>query len=109
MKAELTLPPEIIRAIASEVVELLRPMLAGNGKAEPDVIFDKKTLASYMKVSESTINKLVSDKRIPHFKINQGQSGGVRFNKRDIDKWISRQTIPEIDTFRRLKDSRAVI
>lgn len=96
MKAELHLPPELVKAIASEVAELLRPLLS-NGKHEAeDFIFDKKSLALYLRVSQSTINKMIVNKQIPFFKIQAGQSGGVRFYKRDIDRWISRHTIPEI-------------
>lgn len=92
-----SLEQEDIQAIAAAVMEMLKPMLSHNGRHDgADVIFDKKGLASYMKVSESTINKLVINKQIPHFKIQPGQSGGVRFFKRDIDKWIDRQTISEI-------------
>lgn len=101
MKAELTLPPELVDQIADKVIGKLKPIISGNGKHDAeDVIFDKKGLASYMKVSESTVNKLVSNKQIPHFKIQPGQSGGVRFFKRDIDKWIGKQSIPEINQFR---------
>lgn len=99
MKAELTLPQELVQEIALKVAELLKPMLSGNGKHEADIVFDKKSLAEYLRVSESTINKLVSNKQIPFFKIQQGQSGGVRFHKRDIDKWRQRHTIPEINPF----------
>ena len=99
MKAELTLPPELVDQIADKVIERLKPLLSGNGKHEEDIVFDKKALSSYLKLSESTINKLVSNKQIPHFKIHQGQSGGVRFYKRDIDKWIARHTIPEINHY----------
>ena len=71
-------------------------MLSGNRNNEDNIVFNKKSLSEYLNVSESTINKLVSNKQIPHFKIQQGQSGGVRFSKKDIDRWIQRQTIPEI-------------
>jgi excisionase family DNA binding protein len=92
---------EEIQSIATAVTEMLKPFMAGHGKHQSeDVIFDKQGLAAYLKVSASTVNKLVSNKQIPHFKIQPGQSGGVRFYKRDIDKWISRQTIPEITMFR---------
>lgn len=101
MKA--SLEHDDIQAIAGAVAEILKPLiLSGNGKAADDIIFDKRGLSEYLKVSLSTVNKLVSDKVIPRFKINQGQSGGVRFYKRDIDKWIGRQSIPVIDTFRGL-------
>lgn len=92
--------PEVYQAIAREVAEMLKPMFAGNGKhSAEDVIFDKKTLAAYLRISESTVNKLVSNKQIPHFKIQAGQSGGVRFRQRDIDRWIQRQTVPDITLF----------
>jgi len=95
-----SLEQEDIHAIAMAVMEQLKPIVTDNVKHHTeDVIFDKKGLASYMKISESTINKLISNKQIPHFKIQPGQSGGVRFYKRDIDKWINRQTIPEITLF----------
>jgi len=99
MKAELTLPQELVSEIVDRLFEKLKPLLLGNGKQEEDVIMDKKGLAKYLNVSESTINKLVSNKQIPYFKIHQGQSGGVRFFKRNIDKWISRHTIPEINYY----------
>ena len=94
------LEPEDIQAISTAVMEMLKPVIAENGKQHAeDVIFDKNGLASYIKVSESTINKLVSNKQIPHFKMQPGQSGGVRFFKRDIDRWIAKHTIPEITPF----------
>jgi excisionase family DNA binding protein len=99
LKAELTLPAELVDLIADKVIERLKPIIAGNGKHEDNIIFNKKSLSEYLNVSESTINKLVSNKQIPHFKIQPGQSGGVRFSKRDIDKWISRHTIPEINHY----------
>lgn len=98
MKTELE--PQDIEAIAQRVADILKPMISGNGKsADEDAVFDKKGLAAYLHVSESTINKLVMNKQIPHFKIQAGQSGGVRFRQRDIDKWMQRHTIPEITPF----------
>jgi len=96
-----TLEQEDIQAIAEAVIEKLRPLLVSNNGHSADKVFDKKGLAEYLNVSMSTINKLVSNKQVPHFKINHGSSGGVRFYKRDIDKWIQRQTIPDINPFQR--------
>lgn len=107
MKAELTLPPELVQEIALQVTELLKPIIACNGRRDAeDRVFDKKSLAEYLHLSESTINKLVSNKQISYFKIQQRQSGGVRFYKRDIDKWIARHTIPEINCFTGRLDKR---
>ncbi len=97
MKTELE--PQDIEAIAQRVIEKLKPMLSDNGKHEDNIVFNKNSLSEYLNVSESTINKLISNKQIPHFKIQQGQSGGVRFSKKDIDRWIQRHTIPEINPF----------
>jgi len=100
MKAELTLPSELVEQISDRVIEKLKPILGSNGKHhEDDTVFDKKGLSEYLRLSESTINKMVSNKEIPHFKIQSGQSGGVRFFKKDIDRWIAKQTIPEINQF----------
>jgi len=102
---KVTLEAEDIELIVTKVIEAIRPLLVSNnehsnGHSE-DRVFDKKGLAEYLNVSMSTINKLVSNKQIPHFKINHGSSGGVRFYKRDIDKWIQRQTIPDINPLQR--------
>lgn len=98
MKTELE--PQDIEAIALKVVERLKPLIAGNGKHETeDTVFNKDGLSEYLKVSQSTINKLICNKQIPYFKIQTGQSGGVRFYKRNIDTWIQRHTIPEINQF----------
>ncbi len=91
------LDPYDVEELASAVAEKLKPLVSGIGKEKAeDIVFDKKGLSEYLKVSESTISKMVGNKQIPHFKIQSGQSGGVRFFKKDIDKWICRQTIPEI-------------
>ena len=97
MKTELE--PQDIEAIAQRVIDKLKPLIAGNGKHKDNIVFNKESLSKYLNVSESTINKLISNKQIPHFKIQQGQSGGVRFSKKDIDRWIQRHTIPEINPF----------
>jgi len=101
MKAELTLPEELTRAIVEGVTERLIPLLSGIVTREPvPEVFDKKSLAGYLKVSESTLSKLVSNKQIPHFKVAHGQSGSVRFYRRDIERWIMRQTIRDVNETR---------
>jgi excisionase family DNA binding protein len=95
------LEKEDIKEIAFEIMAMIKPLLpdVNVSHGAHDLIFDKQGLADYLKVSISTVNKMVSNKQIPHFKIQSGQSGGVRFNKKDIDKWIKKQTIPEIVPF----------
>lgn len=90
------LEKEDIDLIVTKTVEAIRPMLAAISKHEDNAVFDKKGLAQYLKVSESTLNALVSNRQIPYFKISSGQSGGVRFRKKDIDRWIQQQTTPAV-------------
>lgn len=101
MKIEYTdIAPEVYENITAMLLDKLKPFILGNGKySGEDAIFNKKTLAAYLHVSESTINKMVMNKQIPHFKMQAGQSGAVRFRQRDIDKWIQRQIIPDISPF----------
>ena len=99
------LETEDIQAIASTVVEMLKPLLASNGKHEAgeDIVFDKKGLAEYLKVSPSTVDKMVRNREIPFFKLQPGQSGSVRFHKSDIDKWRRRHTSPAIDPVQKIR------
>lgn len=86
---------EDIQSITSSLLEKLKPFLCSvEVREDQDAVYDKKGLAAYLKLSESTVSKMVSDLQIPFFKIQAGQSGGVRFRKKEIDKWITRRTIP---------------
>ena len=102
MKAELTLPPELVKEIALQVVEMLKPLLSGNGKAEPDTIFTPETLAAYLQVDTSWVYKQVSYKAIPFFKTGKY----TRFKKAVIDKWIETQTVRPIPPLKLLKVNR---
>jgi predicted DNA-binding transcriptional regulator AlpA len=93
-----------IDLIASAVAEKLKPILASVKPVDDsNEIFDKKSLAEYLKVSVSLINQLVSSRAIPHFKLSKGKSGGVRFQKKSIDSWIAKQTAPAINLSSSLK------
>ena len=65
MKAELTLPPELVDEIADKVIEKLKSLIAHNGKSEDDVIFDVKGLSKYLHVSEKWIYERTQFKEIP--------------------------------------------
>ncbi len=97
MKSELE--QQDIEAIAQRVSELMKPMVSGNSKQDNDMVFDKEGVAKYLHSSKSTIDKLVSNNQIPFFKLSNGQSGGVRFNKKHIDKWIEKRTVPDVIAF----------
>lgn len=97
-----TLELEDIRVIASAVAEIIRPMLAGNGKAEPDTIFTAETLAEYLQVDTSWVYKQVSYKAIPYFKTGKY----TRFKKSVIDKWIETQAVRPIPPLRVIRTGR---
>lgn len=98
MKAELTLPPELVDEIADKVIEKLKPLIAHTGKSEDDVIFDVKGLSKYLHVSEKWIYGRTQFKEIPYQKIK----GLLRFRKRDIDKWLSSHNVPAINSPERI-------
>lgn len=84
------LEPEDIQAIAGAVMDMLKPVIAGNGKHETDdIIFTPETLAEYLQVDTSWVYKQVSLKTIPYFKSGKY----TRFKKTLIDKWIETQTV----------------
>ena len=91
MKSELE--HKDIEAIAQRVIELLKPVMSGNGNQDnEDKILNKKELAKYIGVDVSWINKKVSANEIPYSKFGKY----VRFKKSVIDKWIDRQTIKPV-------------
>ncbi len=51
-------------------------------------ILTVKQVASYLKVTERTIYRLATTKKIPAFKVG----GAWRFSRADIDSWIRRQS-----------------
>ncbi len=77
---KIQLESEDIHAIAETVVELLVPRLSAVKQVEE--IFDKRTLAEYLHVEVSWIDKNLF--AIPHFKVGKY----VRFRQTHIDKWI---------------------
>jgi excisionase family DNA binding protein len=94
LKAELTLPDELVEQIADKVAEKIKPSITGNGKHDEVSIFTPDTLSKYLCVDVSWVYRQVSDKNIPYFKNGKY----VRFKKSSIDKWIAsheRQPIPK--------------
>lgn len=87
------LEQEDIRAIASAVMEMVKPLLSGNGtNKEEDIIFDVAGLTEYLKVSKQWIYERTHLKEIPHLKID----GQLRFRKKDINKWLNSFNVPAI-------------
>lgn len=53
------------------------------------MVFNVKEVTKYLSVSESTVRKLVREKKIPHFRI----LSKILFDKELIDKWINNNQI----------------
>ncbi len=87
-----TLEPEDIQAIATAVMERLKPVISGNGKHEDDTVFDVKGLCDYLHVSDKWIYERTHLKEIPHLKVN----GLLRFRRRDIIKWLNTFNVPAV-------------
>lgn len=49
-----------------------------------DTILTIREVAEFLRVTEKTIYRMASEKRIPAFKVG----GSWRFDKTDIEKWI---------------------
>ncbi len=52
-----------------------------------DQILTLKEVAAYQKLAEKTAYRLVSEGKLPGFKVG----GSWRFKKEDLDKWIDEQ------------------
>lgn len=52
-----------------------------------DKIMTIKELATYLKVTEKSIYRLLSNSKLPAFKVG----GTWRFRREEIDKWIKAQ------------------
>ena len=103
MKAEVTLPAELVDEIANRVIEKLKPFLYGYGSRElKEDIFTPETLAKYLSVDTSWVYKAVSNKLIPYFKNGKY----IRFKRFSIDKWIASKEREPILNFKQLKNSR---
>jgi excisionase family DNA binding protein len=65
---------------------LARPMATTASESE---ILTLRDVADYLKVTERTIYRLISAKKIPAFKVG----GTWRFSRADIDGWIKQQSL----------------
>lgn len=50
-------------------------------------VLNVKELKDYLSISESTVRKLVREKKIPHFRI----ASKILFDQDVIDKWLDEQ------------------
>ena len=68
MRLKTQLEYEDVRAIAKEVVEMLKPIIANNGKQDGDALFSTNELCQYLGVSKRWVHDRTRFKEIPHIK-----------------------------------------
>lgn len=89
LKAELTFPPEIIKAIAFEVAEILKPILLNGNHETEDEILDIDEAAKILKVSKGQIYQWTNKTKyglgkFPYFKTGKR----LRFSKKELLDWL---------------------
>jgi excisionase family DNA binding protein len=55
-------------------------------------LWSKADLMRYLSVSRATVDRLMKS-GLPYFKLDPGKRGGVRFKRRDVDRWIEAKII----------------
>lgn len=84
MKAELTLPPELVDEIVSRLFEKIEPVLSNGKQEEVDHLLDVDGLSRYLNVKPGWVSQKIHEKTIPHIKLGKYP----RFRKSVIDKWL---------------------
>lgn len=89
MKAELTLPEELVNQIVEKVIEQLKPLLSGNGKQTDIILMTVDEVASFLNTSKEQIYQWVNNAQhglgnFPYMKAGKL----LRFSKSDILKWL---------------------
>lgn len=83
LKADLTLPPELVDEIADKVFEKLEPLIVGNSRHNTeDRVFTVAQLSEYIGLSKQWIYN--NKKNIPHF----NRKRKPLFRKSEIDRWL---------------------
>lgn len=88
MKAELTLPPELVDLIADKVIEKLKPLLAGNGKQEDEILSIEQASELLGKSKEQIYQWVNLSKHglkdFPYMKAGKS----LRFSKNALLEWM---------------------
>jgi len=92
MKFEITLPDDVIKAIARDISSEIRGIIQSDKKVQDGTIFDIEGLAKYLNVTTQWCYDAVSKKTIPYFKVGRYN----RFKKAAVDKWIESQGVPVV-------------
>lgn len=85
-----------IQAIAEKVVDLLKPNLSLKSDRQEDTILDVPGLCEYLHVTPKWVHERTHLKEIPYYKLSNKQ---IRFNKKDINKWLESCKTASINDF----------
>jgi excisionase family DNA binding protein len=92
MKAELTLPTELVDQIADKVIEKIKPIIAGNGNhGVEDQLLTPEELVKLIKVKKPQIYAWVNESKytddgIPFLKAGKF----LRFSQKAVLKWMQK-------------------
>ena len=96
MKMEMTIPPELLKAIAVEVVAMLKPELSrildALSKAGGEEVMGVPELCDYLGVSKDWVYGRTAKNEIPFFKVGHL----VKFRRSEIDRWLSTRSVPAV-------------
>jgi excisionase family DNA binding protein len=95
VKAEFTIPPDFVDAVAAAVADRLRPMLKGltAPPAKADDLMSLEELAAHLGgVSKDWVYQRTAKNEIPFVKVGRL----VKFRRSDIDRWLSCRSVPAV-------------
>src|SRR3990172_8163611 len=96
VKMEMTIPPELLKAIAVEVVAMLKPFLSrfldASSKAGGEEVMGVPELCAYLGVSKDWVYGRTARNEIPFLKVGHL----VKFRRSEIDRWLSIRSVPAV-------------
>jgi excisionase family DNA binding protein len=89
LKAEITFSPEIIKSIAFELAEILKPILLNGSPGAEDELLNTAEAAKLLKVCEGQIYQWTNKAKhglgnFPYFKTGKQ----LRFSKKELIDWL---------------------
>jgi excisionase family DNA binding protein len=95
LKAEISIPPELVSAIVDDVVARLKPILTGlqTNPSQADDLMGVAELGKYLGgVSKDWIYQRTAGNEIPFVKVGRM----IKFRRLDIDRWLAKQSTPAV-------------
>ena len=90
---QMIIPPELVDAIGNNVAKKIQPFLVATvSDNRGDGLLNVESLSEYLGVNKTWVYDRVKFNEIPHIKMGKY----LRFKKKQIDKWIEKQTVKPI-------------